>query len=134
MQTWLERLKKFADRGWYAPLVGLLAGADQFIVIVPIEWLMIPSILLNPRRWLWTALCIATGCTLGAMALATMAELYGMPLIEHWAPHVLHSRNWIHSMNYINDKGAWALFVIAVGPLTPAAGRRAGGALAHAAS
>jgi membrane protein YqaA with SNARE-associated domain len=117
MQNLLKRLKKFADRGWYAPLVGLLAGADQFIVLVPIEGLMIPSILLNPKRWFWTAIWVATGCTLGSMALATLADLYGMPLIEHWAPHVLHSHNWIRSMNYINDKGAWALFLIALGPL-----------------
>jgi membrane protein YqaA with SNARE-associated domain len=113
----LGRLKKFADRAWYAPFVGMLAGADQFIMIVPIETLMIPSVLLNPKRWFWTALCVTTGCTVGALALSTLASLYGMPLIEHWAPHVLHSPSWIRSTGYINEKGAWALFAIAIGPL-----------------
>lgn len=117
LHTLLERLKGFADRAWYAPLVGLLAGADQFIVIVPIEWLMIPSVLLNPRRWLRTALWVTTGCALGAFALASVADIYGMQLIEHWAPKVVQSENWIRSMGYINSKGAWALLVIAAGPL-----------------
>jgi membrane protein YqaA with SNARE-associated domain len=116
MQAWLERLKKFADRGWYAPIVGLLAGADQFIVLVPIEMLMIPSVLLNPRRWLRIALWIALGCTLGALALAAVSDLYGMTLIEHWAPNVVHSKNWVRSVGYINNNGAWALFLISLGP------------------
>lgn len=117
MQAMLERLKKFADRSWYAPLVGLLAGADQFIIIVPIEWLMIPSVLLNPRRWLRNALWITTGCTVGAVALAAIADFYGMSIIQHWAPRVVESANWIRSLKYMNDHGAWALLLIAASPL-----------------
>lgn len=117
LYTLLERLKKFADRAWYAPLVGALAGADQFIVVVPIEWLMIPSVLLKPHRWLRTALWVTTGCALGALALASVADLYGMSLIARWAPNVVHSGNWVRSMAFINDKGAWALLLISAGPL-----------------
>jgi membrane protein YqaA with SNARE-associated domain len=94
----LDRLKRFADRPWYPALVGFLAGADQFIVIVPIEGLMIPSVLLNPRRWFRTAVWISSGCTLGAL-------------------HVVQSKEWAHSMTFIQSKGAWALFLISAGPL-----------------
>lgn len=113
----LRGLKKFSDRGWYAPLIGLLAGMDQFIVVVPIEWLMIPNILFRPKNWLRTSLIVTTGCALGALALAALADVYGATLISQWAPSVVHSAGWARSTAYINQGGAWALLLVAASPL-----------------
>jgi membrane protein YqaA with SNARE-associated domain len=112
-----QRIKNFADRSWYAPLIGVFAGADQFIVIIPIEWLLIPGVLMRPRRWLSSGLWVATGCALGALALAAVAKFYGLDLLAQWAPSVVHSKGWGHATHYLEDYGAVALFLIAASPI-----------------
>lgn len=130
MHAWLERLKKFADRGWYAPLVALLAAIDQFIVILPIEWLMFPGVLARPHHWFRVALWVSTGSAIGATLLAMLTHLHGESLIAHWFPSLMQSASWARSLRFVDQYGAWALLLVAFGPfpLQPAA---ALGGLAH---
>jgi membrane protein YqaA with SNARE-associated domain len=113
----LARLKTFANRPWYAPMVGFFAGADQFIIVVPIEWLIIPGVLVRPKRWLGTALWVSTGCALGALALASVTDIYGQPFIEHAMPSLSHSPHWNQYLGYLQHGSAWALALIALSPL-----------------
>jgi membrane protein YqaA with SNARE-associated domain len=112
----IQKLKTFADRSWYAPLVGLLAGLDQFIVVIPIEWLLIPGVLVRPKRWLSSALWVTTGCALGALLLAGVAENYGPDLLTQWAPSVVHSKGWVQATGFLDEHGALSVFLIAVSP------------------
>ncbi len=118
----LERIKHFADRSWYAPIVGALAALDQFIIFLPIEWLMVPSVLVRPRRWFSTALWVATGSALGSVGLAAATSVYGFAFLNAYLPSLLHSQGWIRATDFIESYGAWALFGFSVGPLPQQAG------------
>lgn len=113
----LEKLKNFADRTWYVPLIGVLAAVDLFIVILPIEWLMIPGVLMKPRRWLPIALVITTGSALGSLALAALAQAHGPAFIENHLPSLIQSIRWKQSSEFIQLHGPLALLVIAGSPL-----------------
>src|SRR5690348_12222198 len=89
-----QNLKKFAGNTWFPILVALLAGLDAFVLVVPIEPLMIPAILAHRKRWFLIPVWISIGSALGAIALAEFIRLYGTPFVHHWMPDLMNSDTW----------------------------------------
>lgn len=113
----IKRLQRHADRVWYPPLIGLLAALDNFLVIVPTDGILISSTMLTPKRWLGLALSIALGSTIGALALAALVELQGLPWILDLYPGIIETKSWTWTAEFFAKYGLFLVFGVAVTPL-----------------
>ena len=110
-------LQKFVDRIWYPPLISLLAAADNFIVVVPTDGILISSSMVTPKRWFVLALSVALGSTIGATALAGLVEFQGLPWILEYFPGINETKTWSLTMEFFNHYGLVLVFLIAATPL-----------------
>lgn len=117
LKGWFTVLQKYADRWWYAPAIGLLAGADLFLVVIPTDGLLISAVMLAPRRWIYTAFMVTIGSTLGTLLLGHLLQVHGLPLLLNISPGIEQSSMWIWTNNLMDSWGTWAVFLIALSPL-----------------
>lgn len=113
----IKQIQKYVDRWWYPPALGALAGADLFIIVVPTDGLMVSSTMLAPRRWISMAFFTALGSSLGALALAAVLEVHGLPFILQLKPGIDQSALWIWTDQIMHQWGGWAIFAVAISPL-----------------
>ncbi len=117
LKRWFMVLQKYADRWWYAPALGLLAGADLFLVVIPTDGLLIGAVMLSPRRWIYTAFMVSLGSALGCLALAHLIQVHGMPFLLHIVPGIESNSAWTWTNQLMDKWGTWAVFLIALSPL-----------------
>lgn len=117
VRSWIRRLQKYARRWWYAPVVSLLAGLDAFVIVVPTDGLLVSAVMLAPRRWIYTAIVVTLGSTLGAVGLAALLEEHGLPLLLSIKPGLDQGALWIWTDQMMDRWGAWALFGVALSPI-----------------
>jgi membrane protein YqaA with SNARE-associated domain len=116
IQSAVRRLQTFVDRVWYAPLIGGLAGADNFVIVVPTDGILVSSTMLKPKRWLLLAACVTVGSTLGAVALAACVEILGLPWILQLYPGLEQTMTWNWTANFFDRYGLAVVFLVAVSP------------------
>jgi membrane protein YqaA with SNARE-associated domain len=117
LKRWFGVLQKYADRWWYAPLIGLLAAADLFLVVIPTDGLLISAVMLSPRRWIYFAFMVSFGSALGCLLLAHLLQVHGMPLLQHIVPGIEQNSTWAWTQQLMVQWGTWAVFLIALSPL-----------------
>ena len=110
-------LQRFSDRKWYPLLIGFLSALDNIIVVIPNDGILISSAMLTPKRWLILAVAVSIGSTLGAVALATIVEILGLPWILAVFPELEANQIWILVNNFFHDYGLLVVFLVAVTPL-----------------
>lgn len=110
-------LQHFADRWWYFPILGLLAGADLFILVVPTDAILISSVMLQPRRWVSAFVWVALGSAIGAVAFAAVIQWDTNLVMEHWFPDAFDSAAWQAMDSFFDEWGGSALLLIACSPL-----------------
>ncbi len=109
-------LQKFAYRIWYPPFIGLLAALDNLVLIIPNDGILISSSMLTPRRWLYLAFSVAVGSTIGAMTLAALIELQGLPWILNFFPGVDQTTTWRITDEFFLQYGLIVVFIVAISP------------------
>lgn len=117
MQAYFRRLQQFAGRLWYPPLIGFLAAVDNLVVVVPTDGILISSSMLTPKRWFALALAVAVGSTMGAMVLAAVVELQGLPWILEVYPGIDETKAWKWTDEFFNKYGLLVVFLVAITPL-----------------
>ena len=118
MSFFLRLLRKYANRPWFLPILCLAAAVDLFIVVIPIEPMVIMATVMRPRNWLRTGFAVATASGIGAIALTLTARVYGEPFVDWVAgAEFLHSTRWIQAQNWVASYGFWAVLITALGPL-----------------
>jgi membrane protein YqaA with SNARE-associated domain len=118
VKGFIKRLRKYAGKPWFLPLVCFLAAIDLFIVILPTEAMIMTTTLMRPRRWFLNAFSVTTASALGAIALSITSRAYGEPFVAWIAgPQFLHSAKWLRTEAWIETYGFWAVFLSALGPL-----------------
>lgn len=113
----LRWLQRHTDRWWYLPLVGALAAADLFVMVIPMEAIIVASVMLLPKRWLRVALVSSAGSSLGALALGAFVSEYGRDWAESHFASSLQSSTWQDVAQFLQRYGEWALGLMAFGPL-----------------
>ena len=116
IRTYVQLLQRYADRFWYPPLIGFLAALDNLVVVIPNDGILISSSMLIPKRWFILALSVAVGSTLGAIALAALVELQGLPWILDLYPGVNETKTWTLSMEFFERYGLFLVFAVAITP------------------
>ncbi len=112
----LRALQKHMDRPWYLPVVALLALADIFIMIIPTDALLITAVLFKPKRWWVAATLVALGSSLGALILAGFVG-WDLDALTRLFPSLFESPSWKGTDAFLERYGAWALALLAAGPL-----------------
>lgn len=72
--------------------------------------------MLIPKRWFILALSVAVGSTLGALVLAALVELQGLPWILDLYPGVSETKTWALSMEFFKQYGLFLVFAVAITP------------------
>lgn len=110
-------LQRFANRPWYTPLVFVLAALDNFVFVIPNDGILISSAMLTPRRWLAFAVFVAIGSTVGAIALASLVDVHGLPWIANAYPGIVETEAWAWSSRFFEKYGLLFVFFLAITPL-----------------
>lgn len=113
----IQKLHHFLARWWYAPLLGLLSFVDHFIVIFPVDGMLISSILLKKERWFRMTFWTWVGSSLGAILVAVLAAWYGLPFVESFFPDLMNTGFWKWALEFFSHHGLWLLFISGILPL-----------------
>jgi uncharacterized membrane protein YdjX (TVP38/TMEM64 family) len=124
VRIWVRNLRHFVDRLWYFPAVGLLAGLDLFILIVPTDAILITSVMMRPRKWIQAFLWVGLGSSLGALALAGAIQWDPSLVMDRLFPGAFETEVWRWMDAFFDNHGSAALLLIAISPLVqfPAVG------------
>jgi hypothetical protein len=115
-------LRRVADTAWLTPFVSLLALLLTVSMTVPVTTMLLPTVLLAPRRWRAVVCAGAIGSALGATLLAIAFHHLGWAQMYAAFPALEQSARWVEIMNWTRLYGVFALFAVAALPLpqTPA--------------
>ncbi len=115
----LARLQIHASKPWYAPLVSISATLDYFILASPAQSLFITTVLLNPARRVYAALCFSLAAAFGAMLLAASVQFVDASMasvvaeFNNGAP----SAYWQKMQIWMDKWGPLTLLVLSVIPV-----------------
>ena len=112
-QKWLLKLGRLSRSSYYLPLLAVLAAVDLFIMVIPVEAILVSSVLLQKKRWVWISLWMVAGSAIGALILSLLTQHYGLPFVQTFWPHLLESETWTSTSKFLEDWGLWAMAIIA---------------------
>jgi len=123
LPDWLRRLlMRSVGHRYYTAVVTAIAFGATVTFAFPFVAVLIPAVLLSPRRWRTLGFCcgIASGC--GAAVLVEIFGFLGSELVLSRYPELVESAAWQTASEWLQRWGLLALMVIAGGPLpqTPA--------------
>jgi len=104
-----SKVHQFIHRPWYPILVAGLAFLDLFIGIIPTDGIVVTAAMAHPRRWLYIAVMVTIGSSLGALILSGVV-IYDVDLIHQWFPQIFLSDTWKNVEQWVNNLGLWAIF------------------------
>ncbi len=122
MKNWiakvLARLQTHLDKPWYPWVLGFIFFIEHFVLIIPLDLLLVTSVLATPKKWvrLWWASSV--GFALGAVLFAYLVLVYGLAIVEKLTPGITHHPIWLQSENWMHHYGLWAVGVFSYVPLT----------------
>ena len=112
-----ELVQRNAARGYYAPLVGLLALGATLSMSIPFVPVLIVAVLLNPVRWRRIVLCSALGSASAALLLLLAFHHLGWNQLVAHSPQIEISQTWIVVSRWLEKYQLIALFGVAASPL-----------------
>ena len=113
----IKKLQRHTGKKWFAPLLGLLAALDNLVIVIPTDGLLISSSMLIPKKWLIYAMAVAIGSMIGAMALASVVELQGLPWLLNHYPELEQTKSWLWSQEFFGSYGLLFVFFVGLSPL-----------------
>ncbi|MBX9767726.1 MAG: hypothetical protein K2X47_10680 [Bdellovibrionales bacterium] len=114
-------LDKVSGKIWFLPFVGMLAGLDLFLLIIPTDGVSVSATLLKPKKWIRIAFSIALGSTIGALLLTWLVKYHGTWMIATFFESALQSSSWIQAQGFIAEWGLISVCLVAMSflPLQP---------------
>lgn len=119
----LQRFIRYSAEGkWFLSVCMALAFSGTVGATYPITAVVVPAVLLVPRRWLQITLVTALGSALGATVLVISFHHLGWAQLYERFPELITHAAWGRIMAWVSSYGTVALFLVAVSPLpqTPA--------------
>ena len=113
-----RRLRRYANRFWFPPLLLVLALLDVLVIIIPTEGILISSSMLIKRRWMPFALSVAIGSTIGALLLVNLVDHYGLHKVLELYPEIDQAKIWKWTLNIFNQFGLLIVFLVGMTPLS----------------
>ncbi|MFZ4538749.1 YqaA family protein [Propionivibrio sp.] len=121
--AWLRRLLYLSARHRYYPLVvASIAFVSTTTFAFPFVMVLIPAVLIAPRRWLVLGLLCGISSGIGAAVLVEVFNYFGSELVLSRFPELVESERWQFASDWLKSYGLFALMIIAGSPIpqTPA--------------
>lgn len=112
-----HRLQGYVDHSWFSFILGFLAFIDYFIFVIPMDGILISSVMLRTRKWLSFAVSSTIGSSLGAYIFFYIVSTYGLNWLINMHPTITEGAMWSWSLNFFNTYGVLLVFFIAATPL-----------------
>ncbi|CAE8673030.1 unnamed protein product, partial [Polarella glacialis] len=115
----LLRLKVFAAAPWFPVVIGILSGANLFVLVLsgPLVVLYCSAVLASPKRWLWTAVANAVGTVLGCGLMLMLLERRGAEFFKQEFPGAFQSKWWTWTETQMQSYGPLAAVPVAAMPI-----------------
>lgn len=123
LPEWLHRVLDVSARHRYYPLVlALIAFVSTATFSFPFAIVLIPAVLIAPRRWLIIGLLCGLSSGLGGAVLVEIFQFMGREIVLARFPQLAGSEGWQFISHWLKDYGLFALMIVAGSPLpqTPA--------------
>jgi membrane protein YqaA with SNARE-associated domain len=114
----LRQLLYASARHRYYPLVvGLIAFASTATFSFPFVLVLIPAVLIAPRRWLILGLVSGLASGVGGALLVEVFSYLGREVVLSRFPQLIASSTWQMASGWLADYGLFALMVVAGSPM-----------------
>ncbi|HPP46757.1 MAG TPA: hypothetical protein PLF25_04550 [Accumulibacter sp.] len=115
-------LERSVGHRYYPAVVASIAFSATLTFAFPFVAVLIPAVLLAPRRWLALGLYTGIASGLGAAALVEVFQYLGSAVVLARYPELVHSAAWQTAAGWLQQWGLLAMMIIAGSPLpqTPA--------------
>ena len=121
--AWLRRfLDLSAEHRYYPLVVALIVFISTTTFSFPFVLVLIPAVLVAPRRWLIIGLLCGLASGIGATVLVELFHHLGWEMVNQRYPDLLDSETLQHVSEWLENYGLIALMIIAGSPMpqTPA--------------
>lgn len=116
--VWLLKVLEFsAGHHYYLLVVALIAFASTASFAFPFVVVLIPAVLLAPRRWLAIGLLTGVASGLGGGVLVEVFQFMGRELVIARYPHLVESASWQMVSDWLHQYGLFALAIVAGSPI-----------------
>ena len=112
----VQHLQLYSKKWWYQPLMGILAGLDHYVVVIPVDGLLVSSVLLNPKKWFSLAIFFTVGSSLGALGFLFILDSIGIDRLMALFPMIFESRFWTWAQDFFQSHGSWIVLGSGVSP------------------
>src|SRR5450759_2942561 len=93
--TWLRRMLTFsAGHRYYTVVVAMIAFVSTATFTFPFVIVLIPAVLIAPRRWLLLGLMCGLASGVGAAVLVELFNHLGQELVVSRFPELVRSQSW----------------------------------------
>lgn len=117
MFRFIKWLQFHVQAWWYGPFIGLLAAADNIVLFVPNDGILISSSMLVPKKWLQFTWCVAIGSAIGAMILYLTVYNFGTDFLLWINPDLMTNSVWLWTDKFFDQYGIWVVFAVAISPI-----------------
>ena len=117
IKIFLSEFHQYVEKPWYPYIMGVIAFVDYFLIIIPLDAMVVASIIACRKRWFMISLWTTLGSSLGAVLFSLLIQFYGIRFIQTWFPHLLDGDFAHMCEKWLHHYGSIALFVIAAMPL-----------------
>lgn len=123
LPEFVRRLLHLSAGHRYYPLVlGLIAFVSTATFAFPFVIVLVPAVLIAPRRWLIIGLLSGLFSGFGGAVLVEIFQFLGQEVVLQRYPHLAETQHWLVITEWMNRYGLFALAIIAGSPVpqTPA--------------
>lgn len=123
LRHWLRYLlANSATHRYYPLVVAAIAFVSTVTFSFPFAAVLIPAVLLGPRRWIIIGLLCGMASGVGAALLVEIFHHMGREVVLSRYPQLIELQSWRWTSNWLQNYGLIALLIIAASPVpqTPA--------------
>ena len=110
-------LERSAGHRYYPLVVALIAFISTATFAFPFIAVLVPAVLIAPRRWLVLGLASGAASGLGGGVLVHLFHYLGQEVVLVRFPELLNTGSWQFISDWLDDYGLAALAVVAASPL-----------------
>ena len=112
-----EFLNRRAQSPWFPFVVGFSAFLSTITFTLPVELLVVISVLMSSNRWIGIAVFAAVGGSLGSLGIYLAFHHLGWNLLMEWYPDIATSKVWADATRWLSKYGSVAIFFLMALPL-----------------
>lgn len=123
LPAWLRNvLMRSVSHRYYTAVVTAIAFGATITFTFPFVAVLIPAVLLSPRRWSTLGLLCGIASGLGAAVLVEIFQYLGWDLVLSRYPELTSNEAWLVASDWLQRWGLLAMLLIAGSPMpqTPA--------------